>query len=165
MMLMIALLMMLGVPKSLTLSPETGSPSSTLHSVESSPSALFRMPARAPDQKDWTPDDSSTTCEECQTPFSLVRCRSILSITLLMCFYLIGPLIRFPCRRVFLIHQCRSVSAALRMMNPSHLISASVCVVIIVSYSEHLLYVYICMFVYVYVGGSVAEWLRRWTCN
>jgi len=57
-----------------TLSPDSsGMPSSTIHSVESSPSAMFRMPARAPAQKDWTPDDSSQSCEECQTLFNLVR--------------------------------------------------------------------------------------------
>ena len=72
--------MILGVPKNLTLSPESSSTSSTLHSVEISPSALFRMPARVPEQKDWTPDDSSMTCEECQTPFSLVSWHSILSV-------------------------------------------------------------------------------------
>ena len=64
--------MILGVAKNIALSPGASSPSSTLHSVESSPSAIFRMPARAPDQKDWTPDDSSASCEECQTLFSLV---------------------------------------------------------------------------------------------
>jgi len=60
-----------GGAKTVPQSSEAGSASSTLHSVESSPS-MFRMPARAPDQKDWTPDDSSTSCEECRALFSLV---------------------------------------------------------------------------------------------
>jgi len=77
----VLLLIILGVPKNVTLSPDTSSTSSgMLHSVESSPSTLFRMPARVPDQKDWTPDDSSATCEECQALFSLVGCHLMLSL-------------------------------------------------------------------------------------
>jgi len=62
----------IGAARNLTLSPESGSTSSTLHSVESSPSSMFRMPARAPDQKDWTSDDREE-CEACQMQFSFVR--------------------------------------------------------------------------------------------
>jgi len=56
-----------------TLSPDSSGTPSTIPSVDSSPSAMFRMPARAPAHKDWTPDDSSLSCEECQALFSLVR--------------------------------------------------------------------------------------------
>ena len=76
---MYCLCMILGGPKNNTLSPEA---SGTLRSVESSPSAMFRMPSRAPEQKDWTPDESSASCEECQTLFSLVRRQFIVSLVL-----------------------------------------------------------------------------------
>jgi len=61
-----------GGAKSTTLSPDASLTSGAIHTVESSPSAMFRMPARVPEQKDWTPDDSLTCCEECRALFSLV---------------------------------------------------------------------------------------------
>jgi len=80
---MYCLCMILGGPKNNTLSPEaSGTCSGTLRSVESSPSAMFRMPSRAPEQIDWTPDESSASCEECQTLFSLVRRHFIVSLVL-----------------------------------------------------------------------------------
>ena len=68
-----SLYVIVGGAKSTTLSPDASITSSAIHTVESSPSAMFHMPARVPYQKDWTPDDSLTCCEECQALFSLVR--------------------------------------------------------------------------------------------
>jgi len=81
--------MIVGGAKTVPQSPEAGSASSTLHSVESSPS-MFRMPARAPDQKDWTPDDSSASCEECRALFSLVSVSSCYS--LMYCYAYFMPM-------------------------------------------------------------------------
>ena len=69
---LLSLCIILGGAKNTALFPEASGTPSTIHSVESSPSAIFRMPARAPAQRDWTPDESSTCCEECQALFSLV---------------------------------------------------------------------------------------------
>jgi len=106
--------MILGVSKNVTLSPDGSSTSGTLHSVESSPSALFRMPVRVPDQKDWTPDDNSTTCEECQSPFNLVGFYFILSLTLLKYFAeyfaLIFPLDRFHDHVIPIHHYSYSIT-------------------------------------------------------
>ena len=77
----LGLCIILGGAKNAVQSPEGSGTSSTIHNVESSPSAMFRMPARAPEQKDWTPDDSSMCCEECRSLFSLVSRHYNITIT------------------------------------------------------------------------------------